>query len=77
VSLALRGVALAMVLSLVGVAAVTVPKTARLKPTHGAISALMLTVAGITVFSERLSASEIAGIGMAVAAMLLLGRATG
>jgi len=40
-------------------------------------SALLLVLIGVVFFDERLSASEITGVAMALGAVALLGRLTG
>jgi multidrug transporter EmrE-like cation transporter len=109
----LRGVALALILSVVGVAADAVLKlaAARARPllsgwfllgcalsvtfavgwvflmqnmkiatagiVYAVASALLLVFVGVVFFEERLSASEMTGIAMALGAVILLGRLTG
>ncbi len=108
-----RGMALALVLSGIGVAADAVLKIASSRPqplltlwfvlgcaltaafavgwvflmqtmkiatagiVYAVASALMLVLIGVVFFEERLSASEVTGVAMALGAVVLLGRLTG
>jgi len=40
-------------------------------------SALLLVLVGVVCFGERLTASEVTGVAMALGAVVLLGRLTG
>lgn len=69
------GCALALGFAVVWIHVVQQMKLATAGLIYGVVSTLVLVAIGAYCFGERLSASEITGVGMALGAMLLLARA--
>jgi multidrug transporter EmrE-like cation transporter len=68
------GCGLALAFAVVWIHVVQHMKLATAGLIYGVVSTFMLVLIGSFCFGERLSASEITGVGMAMVAMLLLGR---
>jgi multidrug transporter EmrE-like cation transporter len=71
------GCALLLALAVVWVQVVQQMKLATAGLIYGVSSTLLLVVVGALCFRERLSASEITGVAMAMGAMVLLRRVVG